>query len=1287
MLPVIFSLVTAGASAQTEGPRSDELSQSSDDVGLVPPPGDPLVSPQQAGRGSRVASGLVLKGRIVPHWFDDNACFWYRNDLAEGRREFILVDARKGIRAPAFDHDRLAAALAKAAGKKVDAAGLPFDVIALDDHARTVRFKLDNTVWKCDLSRYECTKAPAAEAPSEPSTPPSRRRGSFQGNRGRDRRRFGENGRSPDGKWTAFVKDHDVYVRTAGDAEPIRLSTDGKEGLAYGRLSWSPDSKTLIAFRIEPGDHKEVYLIQSSPPGGGRARFNARPYPLPGDRFTAYELNLFVVAARKQIKPKVDRIDYDEPQIRWSKDDVHFTYEKIDRGHQRFRLVEVDPRGGDTRNLIDEKSSTFIWTAHAENVQLNRVNWLDRSDEIVYASERDGWRHLYLVDARKGEIKNPITMGEYVVRGIDFLDEEKRQVWFHASGKNAGEDPYFLHYCRVNLDGSGLVVLTEGNGNHSVQYSPDRVYLIDTYSRVDSPPVHDLRRTSDGSLVCKLEEADISALKATAWQPPEVFVAKGRDGKTDIWGVIARPRDFDPARKYPVIESIYAGPQGSFVPKSFSPFNPYASLTDLGFIVVQMDGMGTANRSKAFHDVCWHNLKDAGFPDRILWHKAAAARYPSYDLDRVGIYGVSAGGQNATGGVLFHPDFYKVAVSACGCHDNRMDKASWNEQWMGYPVGPWYAESSNIENAHRLRGRLLLIVGEMDTNVPPESTLRLTDALIRAGKDFELVVVPNANHGMGGAYGLRRMQDFFVRHMMGKAPPDRNAGEPTKGPPAVSTAVTALPESFFQLVSKEDRELARSFYKKYIDVDGMPVVASGDVADLALLRTREIVRHMLAGRPDMVRAMVQDRMYLIVIGKDQVYTDMPEYRHQPNPAFWNERVRGTGGRPTSFGEENVLSLPLDRYDDESIAVHEFSHTIDGTLRSIDPDWRNRLRSVYRNAVAHDLYKNAYAAGNPAEYWAEIVQSYFDCNRVNNWNHGPIGTREQLRLHDPVGYELVRTTLRLSPGQDWRYTWLRKLPNVAAPPARLRLDPFYTKFSWAREFHVVGRGASDHALLKANDTIRKMFAYRHDLLKALMAEGVKLVILGRDEKLSDLPEYRGDKSSAIDPLLRYLNYSPKTKTVAVGEENVLGDPDDPCVGPNQVIRVLARAVHDVAGTRPIDPNWEKRGGDVQQYELRVQRLDVRFDKTLEQLYKRAMDAGKWKRSVAARDRTEYWATGVLAYFDALGQTTVPAGAVHSICTREALKTYDPELFSLVDDTMAYAGHVDWRFSRTETKKKP
>jgi dipeptidyl aminopeptidase/acylaminoacyl peptidase len=630
-----------------------------------------------------------------------------------------------------------------------------------------------------ELARFEATTdKPRVEITRTPQTQQrSGQRGQRQGGG-----LGGGDATSPDRKWTALVKENNLFIR-GEDGKEIQLSTDGKEGLAYGRPSWSPDSKTLVAFRIEPGERKDVYLVQSSPPGGGRAKLQTRGYDLPGDKFAAYELNLFDVATSKQIKPEVERVDFGTPRVRWNKDGRHFSYQKVDRGHQRFRVIEVDAQTGVMRNLIDEKSETFIWTAHTETLGLSLINWLENTDEIIYVSERDGWRHLYLVDAKAGVLKNPITKGEGVVRGIERIDEDTRQVWFRASGVFPDQDPYLVHYGRVDFDGSGLVWLTVGNGNHTVQFSPDRKFIVDTCSRVDLPAVNELRRVADGKLVCKLEEADIADLKSSGWEAPEVFVAKARDGKTDIWGIITRPRGLDAKQKYPIIEDIYAGPQGSFVPKTFSAASRYESLNRLGFIVVKIDGMGTANRSKAFHDVCFKNLKDAGFEDRILWMKAAAKKYPYLDITRVGVYGTSAGGQNAAGAVLFHPEFYKAAVANCGCHDNRMDKASWNEQWMGYlppeklyskDADNWYSASSNIDNAHRLRGALFLIVGEMDTNVPPESTYRFVDALIKAGKDFDFLVVPNGGHGAGGQYAARRREDFFLRHLMGKEPPNRN---------------------------------------------------------------------------------------------------------------------------------------------------------------------------------------------------------------------------------------------------------------------------------------------------------------------------------------------------------------------------------------------------------------------------------------------------------------------------------------------------------------------------------
>jgi dipeptidyl aminopeptidase/acylaminoacyl peptidase len=759
-------------------------------------------SPQQRRGGFGQPDRGVYKARIAPHWFTNNTQFWYRNDLRDGAKEFILVDAEKGTRQRAFDHDKVAAALAKAGGEDVKPDKLPFSDIEFIDNGNAIKFESSGKSWRCDLNTYQCV-ALATNSSAQlilPENPDVTSQTSFfagplspqeQTNQppraaGQRRRAAGRDLRSPDGKWTAFVRDHNVFIRS-DDGKETQLSDDGAESNSYARVEWSPDSRSIVAWRVEPGDAGLVYLIQSSPPGGGRAVMRQRPYGQAGDKFPKYELNIFDVATHKQTKPAIDRYEheYETPQLHWMRDQRHFAWQQEDRGHQRLRVIEASCDDGATRNLVDEKTKTFIWTAHTENLGLPLVNWL-ADDEMIYVSEMDGWRHLYLVDPKEGKIKNQITKGEWVVRGIEKVDEDTRQIWFRAGGMNAGQDPYFIHYYRINFDGTGLVALTEDNGNHTVQFSPDRKFLIDTYSRVDMPPAHELRRTSDGKLVCKLEEADISELKETGWEAPEVFVAKGRDGKTDIWGIIHRPKNLDPSKKYPILESIYNGPQGAYVPKSFSAGNRSSAMTDAGFILVQSDAMGTAFRSKAFHDVCWHNLADAGFPDRIAWIKAAAAKYPYMDVSRVGIFGTSAGGQNAAAAVLFHPEFYKWGVANSGCHDNRLDKASWNEQWMGYmppdkiwskDPDNWYSQCSNIDNAAKLRGKLFLIAGEMDDNVPPESTMRFVDALIKAKKDFDLLVVPGANHGAASPVTQRRTLDFFVHNLLGKEPPDRNTEE------------------------------------------------------------------------------------------------------------------------------------------------------------------------------------------------------------------------------------------------------------------------------------------------------------------------------------------------------------------------------------------------------------------------------------------------------------------------------------------------------------------------------
>ena len=456
----------------------------------------------------------------------------------------------------------------------------------------------------------------------------------------------------------------------------------------------------------------------------------------------------------------------------WRSDGRAFTFEFNQRGHQQYSVGEVDATSGRILHIANETSPTFVY--------YNNIIRRDLNDgrQMIWASERDGWRHLYLIDCATGSVKSRITKGEWVVRSLDYVDEKAGLVYFYASGINAsaGEDPYNKHYCSVRLDGSDFRDLTPENGNHEVSFSKDRRYYTDVYARPDLPPISLLKRASNGATIARLERCDVSDLVAEGWQPAEVFHAKGRDGSTDIWGNIHWPPNFDPSKKYPVVEFIYAGPHDSHVDKTFRPAHHLiAKLVELGFVVVSIDGMGTSNRSKAFHDVCWKNLKDAGFPDRKLWIKAAAERYPQLDISRgVGIYGWSAGGQNAMGALLFHNDFYKVAVSFCGCHDNRMDKIWWNEQWMGYPVDASYAASSNVDNAPLLKGKLLLINGELDDNVDPTSTLQVVNALINAGKSFDQYYLPSKGHSLASPFEIRRLQEYFVKHLKGEEPPEWN---------------------------------------------------------------------------------------------------------------------------------------------------------------------------------------------------------------------------------------------------------------------------------------------------------------------------------------------------------------------------------------------------------------------------------------------------------------------------------------------------------------------------------
>ncbi|MDR2389564.1 MAG: S9 family peptidase [Tannerellaceae bacterium] len=578
---------------------------------------------------------------------------------------------------------------------------------------------------------------------------------------------------SPDNRWEAYVQDYNLYVRPLGDASgAVALSVDGTEQHYYSaRIRWSPDSRKLVTLRIRDAAERQIPLLESSPSNRRQPLLHWRDYVKPGDPLDVALPALFDRETLRAIPLGDTELYARQFSLRlteWRKDSRAFTFEFNQRGHQRYIVAEADAATGLIRHLVDEQSPTFIYYNN-----LYRHD-LEDGKEMLWISERDGWRHLYLMDGKTGNVKRQITRGEWVVRNVEHVDESEGVIYFYASGLHPGEDPYNRHYCRIGLDGKGFRDLTPENANHKVTPSKNRRYFVDVYSRPDLPPVSQVKRMPEGDPVAVVERCDVSDLEDNeGWRMPEVFHAKGRDGHTDIWGNIHRPSHFDASKSYPVIEFIYAGPHDAHVDKDFKPAHHLVSrLVDLGFIVVSIDGMGTANRSKAFHDVCWKNLKDAGFPDRKQWIRAAAEKYPSMDIRNVGIYGWSAGGQNAMAALLFHNDFYKVAVAFCGCHDNRMDKIWWNEQWMGYPVDEAYSASSNVDNAALLKGKLLLVNGELDENVDPASTLQVVHALIRAGKNFEQLYLPAKGHSLAGKFEMHRLHDFFVKHLLQQDPPE-----------------------------------------------------------------------------------------------------------------------------------------------------------------------------------------------------------------------------------------------------------------------------------------------------------------------------------------------------------------------------------------------------------------------------------------------------------------------------------------------------------------------------------
>ena len=701
----------------------------------------------------KYSASKVYYSGVRPSWIARTDSFWYVRNTPEGR-VYVVVDAGTQQRTDLFNHKALAEALAKATGKDVKPGALYLDRLSVDKAGGCLNFVFNNHNWRYNIAGDgkldDCGELPKVKQRHWMEV---------------DDEKDAEPVASPDGRYTAFVRENNIWVRETATGKERQLSIDGTLGNYYSAyIRWSPDCKKVAACKIRPAEKRYVYYVESSPSDQLQPKLHKQEYAKPGDELRFKVPCIFDIETGRAIVPSTELFgsQYDLWGPDWSADSRSVTFEYNQRGHQVYRVLELSAETGTVRTLIEETNKTYV------NYPMRYRYDLSDGRHIIWASERDNYNHLYMYDRTKGKAAWQITKGKWYVRSVIKVDEKNRQIYFSANGVVPGEDPYLIRYYRIGFDGKNMTCLTPVEGMHEAWLSDD----VDTYSMVDKAPVAVLRDAATGKEIMPLETADISRLLAEGWKAPEVFTAKGRDGKTDMWGIIIRPTNFDPSKKYPVLEYIYQGPGNQYVPKTFIPYNWYmSSIAELGFIVVMVDGMGTSFRSREFENMCYKNLKDAGLPDHIAWIKAAAQKYPYMDADNVGIFGCSAGGQEAMGAVLFHPEFYKAAYSACGCHDNRMDKIWWNELWMGYPVGEQYKECSNVDNAHLLSRPLMLVVGELDDNVDPASTMQVVNALEKAGKDFELVVIPGAHHTMGEDYGEHKRYDFFVRNLLKKTPP------------------------------------------------------------------------------------------------------------------------------------------------------------------------------------------------------------------------------------------------------------------------------------------------------------------------------------------------------------------------------------------------------------------------------------------------------------------------------------------------------------------------------------
>jgi dipeptidyl-peptidase-4 len=716
---------------------------------------------------------LVFGATVRPTWLTDGRV-WYRNAIAEGF-EYVFVDPARRTRARAFDHARLAAALSVAADTTYEPFRLPFTQFDLAQHGQSIQFETRGRRFTCDLQGNRCEAEPPRRSNADPPVSVS-----------------------PDGKRGAFIRGYNLWVRDLETGQEAQLTTDGVEDFGYATdnagwtrsnrpiLLWSPDSRKIATFQHDGRNVGMMYLVNTAI---GHPTLQAWKYPLPGDRdiFTIQRVIIELDGARVirlQMPADPHRSTLCDhvacrgggwADVQWYPDASQLAFVSSSRDHKEAKLRIADARTGAVRDVLEEKVPTQFESG------FGRVNWhvLPASNEVIWFSERDDWGNLYLYDLHTGQLKHAITSGEGPVLQLLRIDEKSRTLYVTAAGREKGRDPYFRHFYRVGLDGKNLKLLTPEDADHEVTLSPDGRYFVDSYSRPEVPTVTVLR-DAEGRTQLQLETADISRLLATGWTPPIPFTVKARDGKTDLHGLMYRPAAFDSTMKYPIINNIYPGPQaGSVGTRQFSASarGDTRALAELGFIVIQLDAMGTPMRSKSFHDAYYGDMADNGLPDQVTAMEQLAQRHSWIDLERAGIYGHSGGGFASTGAILRYPDFFKVAVSQAGNHDNRLYEDDWGERYHGLlqrnsDGTDSYDSQANQNLAKNLKGKLLLAHGTLDANVPPNSTLILVNELIRHNKDFDLIMMPNRGHGFGGEpYMTRRRWDYFVKHLMGAEPP------------------------------------------------------------------------------------------------------------------------------------------------------------------------------------------------------------------------------------------------------------------------------------------------------------------------------------------------------------------------------------------------------------------------------------------------------------------------------------------------------------------------------------